>query len=35
VLRETAEKEAIAQRAAGNGRPASLRPLDAVGETGP
>jgi glutamate synthase domain-containing protein 2/glutamate synthase domain-containing protein 1/glutamate synthase domain-containing protein 3 len=34
VLRELAEEEALAANAAGNGRPAGSRPLDAVGETG-
>ena len=34
VLRELAEEEELAARAAGNGRPAALRPLDAVGGTG-
>ncbi|MGD0452604.1 MAG: glutamate synthase large subunit [Solirubrobacteraceae bacterium] len=34
VLRELAEEEALAARAAGNGRSDALRPLDAVGETG-
>ncbi len=34
VLRELAEEEALAASAAGNGRPAAPRPLDAVGETG-
>jgi glutamate synthase domain-containing protein 2/glutamate synthase domain-containing protein 1/glutamate synthase domain-containing protein 3 len=34
VLRELAEAEALAVRAAGNGRPAPERPLDPVGETG-
>ena len=33
VLRELAEEEALAERAAANGG-ATLRPLDAVGETG-
>jgi glutamate synthase (NADPH/NADH) large chain/glutamate synthase (ferredoxin) len=34
VLRELAEEEALAASAAGNGRPAQSRPLDAVGGTG-
>ena len=34
VLRELAEEEALAAKAAENGRPESSRPLDAVGETG-
>ncbi len=34
VLRELAEEEALAARAAGNGRPSALRSLDAVGEKG-
>jgi glutamate synthase domain-containing protein 2/glutamate synthase domain-containing protein 1/glutamate synthase domain-containing protein 3 len=34
VLRERAEEEALAASAAGNGRPAPSRPLDAVGGTG-
>jgi glutamate synthase domain-containing protein 2/glutamate synthase domain-containing protein 1/glutamate synthase domain-containing protein 3 len=34
VLRELAEVEALAAKAAENGRPQSARPLDAVGETG-
>jgi glutamate synthase (NADPH/NADH) large chain/glutamate synthase (ferredoxin) len=34
VLRELAEEEALAARAAGNGRAAAQRPLDAVGGTG-
>ena len=34
VLRELAEEEALAANAAGNGRSAGPRPLDAVGETG-
>ncbi len=34
VLREAAESEAIAERAAGNGAVTATRPLDAVGETG-
>jgi glutamate synthase domain-containing protein 2/glutamate synthase domain-containing protein 1/glutamate synthase domain-containing protein 3 len=34
VLRELVEEEALAARAAGNGRAAAQRPLDAVGGTG-
>jgi glutamate synthase domain-containing protein 2/glutamate synthase domain-containing protein 3 len=34
VLRELAEQETLAARAAGNGRPAPERPLDPVGEAG-